>query len=153
VNAGIDSYGSFVPLAAVLQLANRMERPATAALVLGVSAGPARVRSLAWQQTARNLGYGIGGLLASLALLAHGKWPFVLLLVTSAASYVVAHAFGCRRSARPHESGERAGYRAVIHDRRYMGLALHDSVLAVGMPLWILTQTSAPLAIPAWCSL
>jgi MFS family permease len=153
----VDSFLSFVAVAVALQLASRMERPATAALVLGVASGPERVGSLAWQQTSRNLGYGVGGLLAGLALLGHGKSPFVVLLAANAASYVVAGALVWRLPAiRPaaREPGHRDGYRAVLSDRPYAGLALlnvvvalHDSLLLVAMPLWILTRTSAPLAL------
>jgi MFS family permease len=153
----VDSFLSFVAVAMALQLASRMERPAIAALVLGVASGPERVGSLAWQQTSRNLGYGVGGLLAGLALLAHGKSPFVVLLAANAASYVVAGALVWRLPAiRPaaREPGHRDGYRAVLSDRPYVGLALlnvvvalHDSLLLVAMPLWILTRTSAPLAL------
>lgn len=153
----VDSFGSFVAVAVALQLASRMERPATAALVLGVASGPERVGSLAWQQTSRNLGYGIGALLAGVALLAHGKSPFIVLLTANAASYVVAGALVWRLPAiRPaaREPLNRDGYRAVLRDRPYVGLALlnvvvalHDSLLLVAMPLWILTRTSAPLAL------
>jgi MFS family permease len=153
----VDSFLSFVAVAVALQLASRMERPATAALVLGVACGPERVGSLAWQQTSRNLGYGVGALLAGLALLTHGKSPFVVLLAANAASYVVAGALVWRLPAiRPaaREPGHRDGYRAVLSDRPYVGLALlnvvvalHDSLLLVAMPLWILTRTSAPLAM------
>jgi MFS family permease len=153
----VDSFLSFVAVAVALQLASRMERPATAALVLGVACGPERVGSLAWQQTSRNLGYGVGALLAGLALLTHGKSPFVVLLAANAASYVVAGALVWRLPAiRPaaREPGHRDGYRAVLSDRPYVGLALlnvvvalHDSLLLVAMPLWILTRTSAPLAL------
>jgi MFS family permease len=153
----VDSFLSFVAVAVALQLASRMERPATAALVLGVASGPERVGSLAWQQTSRNLGYGVGGLLAGLALLGHRKSPFVVLLAANAASYVVAGALVWRLPAiRPaaREPGHRDGYRAVLSDRPYVGLALlnvvvalHDSLLLVAMPLWILTRTSAPLAL------
>jgi MFS family permease len=153
----VDSFLSFVAVAMALQLASRMERPAIAALVLGVASGPERVGSLAWQQTSRNLGYGVGALLAGLALLTHGKSPFVVLLAANAASYVVAGALVWRLPAiRPaaREPGHRDGYRAVLSDRPYVGLALlnvvvalHDSLLLVAMPLWILTRTSAPLAL------
>jgi MFS family permease len=155
----VDSFGSFVAVAVALQLATRMERPATAALVLRVSSGQARVDSLAWQQTARNLGYGLGGLLACLALLAHGKSPFVVLLVADASSYVVAGACVWRLpriDPVPRDAGPRAGYRAVLRDRPYARLALlqvvvalYDSLLLVAMPLWILTRTSVPVAMTA----
>lgn len=152
----VDSFSSFVVVAVVVQLASRMERPATAALALGL-AGRDRVGSLAWQQTLRNLGYGIGGLLAGLALLAHGKsFAFTVLLAANAASYVVAAGFvwrlpPVRTSAQP---GGSDGYRVVVRDRPFLGLALlnvgfalHDSLLLIAMPLWILTRTSAPLAL------
>src|SRR5262249_40302190 len=82
---------------------------------------------------------------------------FVVLLTANAASYVVAGAFVRRLPAiRPaaREPGHRDGYRAVLRDRPCVGLALlnvvvalHDSLLLVAMPLWILTRTSAPLAL------
>lgn len=154
----VDSFPSFVVVAVVVQLASRMERPATAALALGLASGRDRVGSLAWQQTLRNLGYGIGGLLAGLALLVHGKsFPFIVLLAANAASYVLAAGFVWRlppirtSALRP---GRSASYRVVVRDRPYLGLALlnvafalHDSLLLVAMPLWILTRTSAPLAL------
>jgi hypothetical protein len=59
-------------------------------LTLGVTPRPRQVDALAWQSSLRNLGYGVGGLLAALALLVHGKTPFVVLLAANAASYVLA---------------------------------------------------------------
>ncbi len=153
----VGSFGGFVALAVVLQLASRMDRPAVAALVLGVSSDSTRVGSLAWQQTSRNLGYGVGGLLAGLAMLPDGRWPFVVLLAANAASYAVAGALVWRLSPiRPVtvEPGHRAGYREVLRDRPFVGLALlnvvvalYDSLLLVAMPLWLLSRTSAPLAL------
>ena len=153
----VDSFASFVLVAFAVQLAARMERPAMAALVLGVTAGPERVVALAWQQSLRNAGYGLGGLLAGLALLGHGRGPFAAVLIGNAASYVVAGALLLRLPAvRPprREPGSEVGYREVIRDRAYLGLALlnvvvamHDSLLLIGMPLWIVTRTSAPVAL------
>lgn len=152
----VGSFSSFVVVAIVIQLASRMERPATAMLVIGIASGRERVGTLAWQQTFRNLGYGVGGLLAGAALLAHGKSPFVALLVTNAVSYVVAGALVWRlppvRASTPQRG--QGGYGEVVRDRSYVGLALlnvvvalHDSLLLVAMPLWIVTRTSAPLAL------
>ena len=154
----VDSFATFVAVAVALQLASRMERPATAVLVLGVVSGRGRVTALAWQQSVRNVGYGIGGVLAGLVLLGHGRAaPFVVLLAANAVSYAVAGALVLRLPPiRPPvvEFGEKTGYREVVRDRVYIGLAvlnvvvaLHDSLLLVAMPLWILTRTSAPLAL------
>jgi MFS family permease len=153
----VDSFATFLGVAMLVQFAGRMERPATAVLALGVTPRPRQVDALAWQYSLRNLGYGIGGLLAALALLAHGKTPFVVLLGANAVSYVVAGLLVLQLPAvRPPErlEGEATGYREVIRDRPYMGLALlnvimalHDSLLVVAMPLWIVTHTRAPLAM------
>ena len=111
----------------------------------------ARVAAVAPQ-----LGYGLGGLLAALALLVHGKTPFVVLLAANAASYIWPDCSfsDCRRSCRP-SARKGTGRLPGGHPRsRYMGLALlnvimalHDSLLLVAMPLWIVTRTRAPLPL------
>jgi MFS family permease len=155
----VDSFASFAAVAIVLQLASRVERPATAILALGVASGPDRVVALAWQQSVRNLGYAVGGLLAGLALVVDGKTPFVVLLAANAASYAIASMLVLRLPAvRPAVStgnaGEKLGYRQVVQDRPYVALALlnvlvalNDSLLRVAMPLWILLRTDAPLPL------
>jgi MFS family permease len=153
----VGSFASFLGVAILVQFASRMERPATAVLALGVTPRPRQVDALAWQQSLRNLGYGVGGLLAALALLAHGKTPFVVLLAANAASYAVAGLLVLQLPPVPPAErldGEAAGYREVLRDRAYLGLALlnvimalHDSLLLVAMPLWIVTRTKAPLPL------
>jgi hypothetical protein len=153
----VGSFASFLAVAIVIQFASRMERPATAVLTLGVTPPARQIDALAWQYSLRNLGYGLGGLLAALALLAHGKTPFVVLLAANAASYAVAGRLVLQLPAvRPPERPEAdaASYREVLHDRAYVGLALlnvimalHDSLLLVAMPLWIVTRTKAPLPL------
>jgi Major Facilitator Superfamily len=154
----VDSFATFLGVAIVVQFASRMERPAATVLTLGVTPRPRQVDALARQQSLRNVGYGAGGLLAALALLAHGKTPFVVLLAANAASYVVAGLLVLQLPApvRPRErlDGGAGGYREVLRDRAYLGLtllnvimALHDSLLLVAMPLWIATRTKAPLPL------
>ena len=153
----VGSFASFLGVAIVVQFASRMERPATAVLTLGVTPRPGQVDALARQQSLRNLGYGVGGLLAALALLVHGKTPFVVLLAANAATYVVAGLLVLQLPAVPppeRRRGDTAGYREVLRDRPYVGLALlnvitalHDSLLLVAMPLWIVTRTKAPLPL------
>src|SRR5262249_981018 len=150
----VGSFASFLGVAIVIQFASRMERPATAVLTLGVTPRPGQVDALARQQSLRNLGYGVGGLLAALALLVHGKTPFVVLLAANAATYVVAGLLVLQLPAVPppeRRRGDTAGYREVLRDRPYVGLALlnvitalHDSLLLVPMPLRLVTRTRRP---------
>lgn len=153
----VGSFASFLGVAIVVQFASRMDRPAKAVLTLGVTPPRDQIDALARQQSLRNLGYGVGGLLAALALLIHGKTPFVVLLAANAASYVVAGLLVLRLPPVPpagHRDGEPASYREVLRDRPYLGLALlnvimalYDSLLLVAMPLWIATRTKAPLPL------
>jgi MFS family permease len=151
----VGSFASFLAVAIVIQFASRMERPAMAVLALGLTPRARQIGALAWQRSLRNVGYGVGGLLAALALLIHGRTPFEVILAANAVSYVVAGALVLQLPAvRPpaRTADDASGYREVVRDRTYMGLALlnvimslHDSLLLVAMPLWIVTRTNAPL--------
>ena len=154
----VRSFAAFLGVAILIQFAGRMERPAMAVLTLGVTPRPGQLGALALQYSLRNFGYGVGGLLAALALLAHGKGPFVVLLAANAASYVVGGLLVLRlppvRPSDRRRDDDAAGYRQVLRDRPYVGLALlnvimalHDSILIVAMPLWIATRTRAPLPL------
>jgi MFS family permease len=161
----VDSFPSFVAVAIVIQFASRMSRPSGRVLALRVAADRDRVVALAWQRTLTNLGYGVGGLLAGLALLVRGRTPFDVLLAANAVSYVAASVLILRVPAmRPPAAafatpaanpGGRGGYRQLARDRVYLGLvgldvlvSFHDSVLLVAMPLWVSLHTTAPLSMP-----
>src|SRR5215472_7602355 len=85
--------------AVIIQFAARMSRPAGKVLALRVAPGPDRLLALAWQRTLTNLGYGVGGLLAGLALLFPGRMPFDVLLAANAVSYVAASVLTLRLPA------------------------------------------------------
>jgi MFS family permease len=157
----VDSFPSFVAVAIVIQFASRMGRPSGRVLALRVASGQDGLVALAWQQTLANLGYGVGGLLAGLALLFPSRTPFDVLLASNAVSYVVASVLVLRLPAqRPPAAPaasrrDQGAYRQLARDRVYLGLAalnvlvsFHDSVLIVAMPLWVSLHTTAPLPMP-----
>lgn len=162
----VGSFPAFLAVAIVIQFAARMSRPAGKVLALRVASGRDRVIALAWQRTLTNLGYGVGGLLAGLALLFPGRTPFDVLLASNAVSYVVASVLILRLPAlRPPPATpsaatavsrrDQGAYRELARDRVYLGLAgldvlvsFHDSVLIVAMPLWVSLHTTAPLSMP-----
>ncbi len=157
----VDSFPSFVAVAIVIQFASRMGRPSGRVLALRVASGRDRVVALAWQRTLTNLGYGVGGLLAGLALLFHGRAPFDVLLAANAVSFVVASVLVLRLPpmrppvATVASRRDQGAYRQLARDRVYLGLvgldvlvSFHDSVLIVAMPLWISLHTTAPLSMP-----
>jgi MFS family permease len=164
----VGSFPAFLAVAIVIQFAARMGRPAGKVLALRVASGRDRVIALAWQRTLTNLGYGVGGLLAGLALLLPGRMPFDVLLASNAVSYVAASVLILRLPAlRPPPAApsaapaagrrDRGAYRQLARDRVYLGLAgldvlvsFHDSVLLVAMPLWVSLHTTAPLSLPGF---
>ena len=155
--AFVNSFASFLVVAIVVQVSSRVERPATAVLVLDAGHRSESVLALAWQQTLRNLGYGVGGLLAALLLLSHGRLAFDVALAGNAVSYLVAGALVMRLHRPPRDPAHPPGarrFRKVLGDRGAVNLAglnvlvaLHDSMLRVAMPLWIVTRTHAPPAM------
>ncbi len=154
----VDSFAAFVAVATVVQVASRIERPAMAELVLEIRSRSDGVTALAWQQTLRNLGYGLGGLLAALALLFDSRATFEIVLACDALSYLVAGALvaSLPESPRPLTavSAIGGGFAEVMRDRASVNLislnvlvSLHDSMLRVAVPLWIVERTNAPPAL------
>lgn len=151
----VRSFSAFLLVALVAQSASRMDRPAVAALVVAACPPEERILALAWQQTMRNCGYGIGGLLAGVALLAHGHTGFDVVLAANAASYLLAAGLVCTLDGvSPIATETNGGLGHVLRDATYMRLALlnvagglHDSMLRVAMPLWLITRTAAPAAL------
>lgn len=157
--AGYAQARSFIAVlvaATVLQVATRMERPGTAVLALGLSRD--RVGVLSWQHTWGNLGYGLGAVAAAAVLLADSDTAVVAAVLADAASYVVGVALvtSLPRRATSDDPEHRTTFRAVLGEPRPAGLlglhgvlALHDSVLLVGLPAWVLATAVDPAVSPA----
>jgi Major Facilitator Superfamily len=150
------SFVAVLAAATVLAVASRMERPGTAVLALGLSRDGIGV--LAWQQTFGNLGYGLGALGAAGALVTGSDTAVVVAVLADATSYVVGAAL-VATLPRPEEPGgedHNTTYRELLGEPRpaaLLGLhgvlALHDSVLVVGLPAWVLATAVAPAVSPA----
>ena len=150
------SFVAVLAAATVLQVATRMERPGAAVLALGLSRD--RIGVLSWQHMWGNLGYGLGALAAAGVLLADRDEAVVAAVLADAASYAVA-AVLVASLPRPAASGDRehgTTFREVLGEPRpaaLLGLhgvlALHDSVLLVGLPAWVLATAVNPAVSPA----
>lgn len=133
-------------------------------------AGPNRARYQAVQRTVVNIGYTIGGLGASAALAVGTAGVYRGLLLGDALSFVLVAVLVARCAEPPSASrtvvGRTAAGEAVgggtlragnpWRDRGYLGYAaldsamfLHGSALSVGLPLWIITRTTAPHGLAA----
>jgi len=151
----VHSFVTFLLVGALIEVAERAGRSGRRMVAFAVAAGEDRVALLAYERSSRNVGYGLGGLLASLALAIGSRGGYDAVLLLDAATFIVG-AVGFMRLPRadPHPAAASSGgYRVVLRDRRYVALAatscvlwLNDSILKVGLALWIIRRT----AVPAW---
>lgn len=140
-------------------------------------AGPERARYQAVQRTVVNLGFTVGGLAASAALAIGSTAVYRFLLLGDGLSFIAVALLVARCGEPPAPArtvvvrtaaGTRSGTpttapaKAVAasaspwRDLGYLGyvaldssMFLYDSVLSVGLPLWIVTRTSAPHGLAA----
>lgn len=115
-------------------------------------------RVMAIQRSFRNVGYGVGGLMASAAL-ALGSAGFLAAIFTDAASFVLAalcvsglHA--PRAVTHAEHELDPVTMRTVLTDWRYIAAtafdslsAFHQVALQVALPLWVVLYTHAPRAL------
>lgn len=135
------------------------------------AAGERRAAYQALSRSAANAGYGVGAGLAAIGLAIGTTDAYRAMILANALSFVVA-ALLVRRTGEPHDtvtvevaksepSGttpaaprEPARPKSPWRDRGYLRFVLldipmnlDDSVLGVGLPLWLVSSTSAPHAL------
>jgi MFS family permease len=141
------------------EIAAAMGSTAGKALVAELATGHNRVKLLASQQSLGNLGYGLGGLLATAAL-AVGGAAYVFVVYGDALTFVAALMLvaGLEVPRRRAPAGQRGdtpgGLRLVLADHRYVTLSaldclttFQDGALSVALPLWVVLHTHAPRAL------
>jgi Na+/melibiose symporter-like transporter len=119
----------------------------------------ARRTMLASQRSVSNIGFGIGGLLATVAL-AIGGAGYLAVVYGDAMSFVIAIAFVLGIPVpRPgpsmtHRARPLSGLRRVLRDRRYLALTAADlfgsfyiGAWEIAVPLWVVRYTHAPAAL------
>ncbi|MFE1907307.1 MFS transporter [Streptomyces gardneri] len=159
-----DDYPLLVLISAVGALPDRATNVLTKLYAARV-AGPDRVRYQAINRTTSNLGWTLGGLGAAAALAVGSTTAFQLLLVGDALSYLVMAALTLRCSEPPAPTPSRvvATFTDATpttkpaspwRDRGFLAFTagdgvffLHDSILQVALPLWIVHATDAPVGL------
>ncbi|ANP53484.1 MFS family permease [Streptomyces griseochromogenes] len=152
---------SFTVIACCLALAEAAVSPLTQVVVAGAVGEAHRVRTMAILRTLRNAGFSIGALGAAPLLAAGTVWAFRSVVLGDAASFVIAAVVLARLRlaahvpAPPSEGGVLKAL-AGVRDLPYLGLAglnsvliLHMTLLSVGIPLWVVSGTDAPVGVVA----
>lgn len=162
----VKSTGGFIAVVCLLGCLQRPVAPVTQSVIFQITGGVRRVDALARLRVFRNIGLGLGALIASVALIDNHAVAFIALLAGDSLSFFVSTAMLLRIRYSLHDSSKFAPRirtaaahslsSAPIFDVTYMGaalcngaLALCQSSLEVGLPLWIVTSGVAPTFIPA----
>ncbi|MFJ7960592.1 MFS transporter [Streptomyces sp. NPDC096319] len=159
-----DNYPLLVLFSAVGALPDRATNVLTKLYAARV-AGPDRVRYQAINRTTSNIGWTLGGLGAAAALAVGSSTAFHLLLVGDALSYLVMAALTLRCAEPPAPAHSRVAASSAApapttrpsnpwRDRGFLAFTageavffLHDSILQVALPLWIVHATDAPVGL------
>lgn len=167
-------FDALLPVVAVTYLGDRAAK--TLEMLFATrAAGERRAAYQALSRSAANAGYGVGAGIAAIGLAVGTTGAYRVLILGNALSFVVAavlvwrtdepsgSAVEAARSggAAPAAPGEDKGVvrgGSPWRDRGYLGFVLldipmnlDDSILAVGLPLWLVNRTSAPHAlVPAF---
>ncbi|HVW88465.1 MAG TPA: MFS transporter [Gaiellaceae bacterium] len=152
--ATVHSFGEFVAVGIAIEVVETIASNARKMLIFRIAGGNDRVMLAAYERSVRNAGYGIGGLLASVALAVGTRDAYVAVLLANAASYLVGAAAVTRLPRTPpaaRPAGERGGYGRILRHKTYVALAavssvlwLNDSILKVGLAVWLVERTSVP---------
>jgi MFS family permease len=155
----VGNWPGFLVAVTGAEIAAAMGSTAGKTFVTELATGQNRVKLLASQQSLGNLGYGVGGLLATVAL-AVGGVAYLFVVYGDALTFVAAimlvaplevpHA----RAPADKPRGTPGGLRLVLADRRYVTLAaldclttFQDGALSVALPLWVVLHTHAPRSL------
>lgn len=156
----VDDVASYFSLLVVAVCADRTASPLFQLLVAVAVPGDCRVRTMARVRAYRNVGLAAGFGLAALALAA-GELAVRLAFTLNAMSFLglSAVALWLRRGGadprRPQVVAQaEARSAAPSRDRRYLAftvgnavLSLHDAVLFVGIPIWLVERTDLSLSV------
>lgn len=152
--AFVDNFAQFVVVSVLMGLADRGVGPVTQAVVATAVDDKARVRVLALMRSVRNAGFGLGAAVSTALIAVDTTAVYRGMILANAASFVVSVALLARVPVPvPPRVATKTlfGGPRVFLDRPYLALSglngvltLHMTLLAVGLPLWIVTHTSAP---------
>jgi MFS family permease len=166
--AFVHDFTSYLGVTVFLGLVEKAMPPVMLAVVATVIEPDQRVRTLAYVRSVRNIGFTIGSLLASLALVLNGRVGLDLVMVGNGLTFLIAGYLLSRLApvtqAPPEVSPPVEAAAEAVADpttrRRLLGrpgfvltaaangiLSLHMAVLAIGLPLWVAHDTDAPVAV------
>jgi MFS family permease len=150
----VSSFPAFLAVAACIGLADGAIPAINQAIIGAAVSGEERVDTLAKIRALRNVGFGSGAGLATLAIALGIKKAFLMLVLGNAISFFVAAIMLTRTGLAGAATSRTIPSRETrfAFDARYVAVALlngvlsvHLSLLTIGLPLWIAGYTKVPV--------
>jgi MFS family permease len=157
-----DTFASVLALACVYRGASQAAHSAASAIIARAFDGGGRVGARAVLRTVTNIGIAIGGAVAGIPLLVNSAGAYRTTMVVAGLVMLLSVIPLLRLPARvnaPTLAKSPGAPRACpglspFRDRRYLGLTvlsgifgLHFGLAEIGLPLWILHSTDAPITM------
>jgi MFS family permease len=155
----VQSFPLFVLVVALVGIAEAGEAASRGALIAGVIGTDGRVRISAYLRSVYNGGFTVGLFFAGVGLAVDTRSAYQALIwvgASAALSVSLLYLRLPRVASAPAATTGRSGL-AGMRDLPYLAVAqiaglsrLGSTVLLVGLPLWIVSETSAPRVLAAW---
>jgi len=149
--AFVHTYWWFLAVACIATILDRGASGVRASVVATVGTPADRVRTRAYLRSLTNVGIGLGSLAAGVAIHVDSRPAYLTLIVGNAVTYVLAALVLLRLphvEPVPRTSGPRL---PVLRDRPYLAfaalngvLSMHFTMIEIGVPLWVVNDTTAP---------
>lgn len=152
----VDGFVALIIVAALIAVGDRAYYPASGSYVSALAEGALRDRLYTLLATARNVAFGLGGLLSAGVVSLAGTTGFEVVALMNAASFALATAclvLSGRATSAPR-SRDSGGYRHVFADRPFVILVAAEQaytlihlILPVALPVYAVTVLDVPPAL------
>ncbi|MFI7111415.1 MFS transporter [Nonomuraea sp. NPDC050227] len=152
----VDGFVALLVVAALIAAGDRAYYPASGGHVSALAEGALRDRLYTLIATARNVAFGLGGLLSAGVVSLAGATGFAVVALMNAASFALAAAcllLSGRRAPAPPPRNP-GGYRQVFADRPFLTLVAAEQaytlihlILPVALPVYAVTVLGVPPAL------
>ncbi|MBM9504120.1 MFS transporter [Actinacidiphila acididurans] len=152
-----NSFALFAVVACCIGLADTAVPPVSQAVVSAVVSPAERVDTLAKIRAARNVGFGVGALVATAGIQISSNWGFTTLVAGNAVSFAICALLLQRAGVTRLDTvaaPSTARRPTLTHDARYVGVAvlngllsMHLTLLPLALPLWISHHTRVPIGV------
>ncbi len=150
--AFVDSFPWLVVVVSLTLMAESAAYASRGALIAGLIPPEERVNALSYMRSVANVGIAIGAAAGGIALFLNSTPVYLWVLASGGLCFVLSGSAYLAVPSVPALGKDRGGPRWVaLRDRPYLLLALlntilvmHTTILAVALPIWITTRTTAP---------